>query len=62
MISMTDSSVLKTLNILIGTAGAVFITGFAVEQKAVAVGVNILNSSFESPVAPPQQNGVVVNM
>jgi len=54
---MTDSSVMKTLNILIGTAGAVFITGFAVEQKAVAVGVNILNAGFESPAAPRQSGG-----
>jgi len=48
--SMTTSSVLK--KILIGTAGAVFITGFAVQEKAVAVGVNILNAGFESPTAP----------
>jgi hypothetical protein len=49
---MANSTVLK--KIFIGTAGAVFITGFAVEQKAVAVGVNILNSGFESPAAPYQ--------
>ncbi len=44
---MTTSTVLK--KILIGTAGAVFITGFAVQEKAVAVGITVLNSGFESP-------------
>ncbi len=47
---MTTSTVLK--KILIGTAGAVFVTGFAVQEKAVAVGITVLNSGFESPAAP----------
>ncbi len=54
---MTHSSVMKTFKILIGTAGAVLITGFAVEEKAVAVAVNILNAGFESPAAPRQSAG-----